>query len=355
MVSKRLLTDYKKEVEKYLSEYLAEKESEYANISELTDLVNHDITNFTLRGGKRLRAALLYYSYKLFGGRSTKDIIRLSSYVELIQSSLLMHDDIFDNSDIRRGHDSIHKVYAKYAKSQKYPIHKHFGNVIGILAGDIACQMAYEVITTSNFDDDKKVKLIQLAANKTTDVLYGQILDFVLPYQKKYSEDDILKIDIYKTATYTYEMPIMSGAILAGITNGELKYLRDYAINAGIAFQIRDDVLGLFGDEEKLGKPATSDVKEGKRTLLILKTMQNGTPSQRQVLKRYLGRKDLTLEQFEEVRKVVKDTGSLDYSKAKSEEYVKKAQDALLKIDRQNQEEWVFLYDIVEYMIVRNI
>lgn len=354
---KLLLKQYKQKVDKTLEEYFKRKIKEYKIISPFVGKFTEDLAEFTLRGGKRFRPALIFYSYKLFGGKDDKEILKLSIFIELIQSFLLIHDDIMDRASLRRGGRTIHKTYEKYSKDSKFNDDSHFGSTMGILSGDLANQLALEIIGESNFPYKNINELIKLVSREISKVCFGQIHDILLNYNypKLYTEADILKVHFYKTATYTYRLPLLAGAILAGATNSQIKILERYAMFSGIAFQIRDDVLGVFGDKEETGKENVSDIVEGKKTLLVTKAYENANRKDSALLKKYLGKKDLTIKEANIVREIFRKTGSLDYSIKECEKYIHKAKLALSKIDNKENEAYKFLDGIADYMLIRNV
>lgn len=348
---------YKEKIEPILKSYFDDKIQEFDNISPfIKEFIEH-LSEFTLRGGKRFRAALIYYSYKLFGGKDDNEIIKLSIFIELIQSFLLIHDDIMDRSSLRRGGKTIHKIYEEFSLKHKFKDDFHIGNTMGILSGDLANQFALEIIGNSNFPLQNKNELIKLVANEIATVCFGQIHDILLNYNYplNYAEDDILRVHYYKTATYTYRLPLFAGAILAGANDEDLKLLNDYAMPSGVAFQVRDDILGVFGKSDETGKEDTGDLIEGKKTLLVLEVLKKGTDEQKSKLELYLGKKDLNDTEANEVRTIMKDTGALDYSIKKCEDEISKAKIALQKFSNMNQVAYEFLESIADYMIIRNV
>lgn len=356
MNPKAELERFKGLFDKELENYLREKEENYKNISPFVFEFFKNISEFTLRGGKRLRPALVYHAYRLFEDDKEEEIIKLSIFVELIQTSLLIHDDIFDRAATRRKGLTFHKIYEEASVKNDYNDPLHFGNTLGILGGDIAAQLSNELITNSDFPADRKNKVLSIVASLTTDVLIGQIEDFIITFKENYQEEDIEKIFLFKTVKYTFEMPLLTGAILAGKKEDDkdIMALKEYAKFAGMAFQLRDDILGTFGDEEKMGKPATSDIEEGKKTLLVLRAQQNANELQQQILKTVLGKRNLSEKEAKDFRDVLVNTGSLNYSKNKCDEYISKAKDALLAIESQGPSK-DFLSSLADYMVVRNI
>jgi len=228
---------------------------------------------------------------------------------------------------------------------------------MAILSGDLASQFALEVIGESNFPGDKKSKLISLVSKGISEVIFGQIHDVLLGYNypKDYKDEDILKVHKYKTAVYTYRIPLFAGAILADASEEEFKALEDYSYPSGIAFQIRDDILGVFGDSEEIGKSTKDDIMEGKKTLLVTHVYKHGSSEQKNNLDRYLGKKDLNDQEAEEVRYIFKETGALEYCKVECARQVEKAKKSLESLSGKNAEAYEFLKVVAEYMIIRDV
>ncbi len=355
---KELLKDYKAKVDVVLENYLNAKIKEFKNISEFAGKFTEDLAEFTLRGGKRFRPALIYYGYKLFGGKNDDEIIKLSIYIELIQSFLLIHDDIMDRALLRRNGTTVHKIYEQYSSDKHFYDDIHFGTTMGILSGDLANQLALEIISESDFPLEYKNELIKLVAKEVSKVCFGQIHDILLNYDfpSDYGEDDIIKVHYYKTATYTYRLPLFSGAILAGATVEDLAILDEYAMPSGIAFQIRDDVLGVFGEIGETGKDIKGDLIEGKKTLLVTEAYKNADVEQKEKLKELIGKKDLSDTEADLVREIFRNTGSLNYSVKKCQEQIDKAKLSLANFKRQKDSEALrFLMGIADYMIIRSV
>ncbi|MGC8585053.1 MAG: polyprenyl synthetase family protein [Thermoplasmata archaeon] len=338
MVLDEYLNRYPKLVENYLKDFFESKRKEL-NDSYILDVFDA-IYEYTMRGGKRLRPLLMIVGYKLYGGRNEDEIIKASASIEIVQSYLLIHDDIMDNSDLRRGKPTLHRIFQKNYMDGKT------GENLAIIAGDLASMYAYEIFENLDFSADKKLKAILKMTKIIEDTGYGQILDVVSSIRKNFGEDDLFMIHKYKTAKYTIEGPMIMGAILAGSENFDM--ITNYAIPVGIAFQLQDDILGLFGDEKEIGKPVTSDLEEGKKTLLVLKAMEN--PKFRETIEKYMGKKNITMDELNEVRNAVKESGSLEYSYKKLYDLVKGAQKAIMPIDTEEKQ---FLYEFAEYVIKR--
>lgn len=311
-------------------------------------------------GGKRLRGAFVYYGYLMHGGTNLEEILNIAAAIELSHAYLLIHDDIMDKAEFRRGTPTLHKTYRNlYFRmiGKRNDIANHFGKSIALCAGDIMCHLASEVLTNADFPAENKIKALSAYHRLITETGYGQVLDVFLELNEAAGEEDIIRVHHYKTGEYTYQNPLQIGALLAGATDEELHALKEYAIPGGIAFQLQDDILGMYGDEGRIGKPASSDLKEGKRTLLIIKALEQAKPHERIIIENALGNSDINLDTLEAVRSIIKSTGSLKYSKDLAIEYVQKAKQALIEYRSENwvQEGVDFLNGIADYMIKRDL
>ncbi len=221
--AKENLELFKKEIDVILRNFFSEKLSSYTDVDEFSqDFLEH-LSEFTLRGGKRLRPALMYYTFRIFSDKDSSEIKKLSIYLELIQSFLLIHDDIMDKSVLRRGGKTIHKIFEEYSSKKGYGDNMHFGNTMAILNGDFACLLAYEIINNSKLDPDIKSKLTSLVSQEISQVIIGQIQDVLLTYESEFLQEDILKVHKNKTAVYTFKLPILSGALAANAQKEEME------------------------------------------------------------------------------------------------------------------------------------
>jgi len=351
MAIDRILKLYKDKIELRLKIFLDEKIAEAKKISDSSREIMQCIKDFSLRWGKRIRSILVVMAYKSLGGKNENAIIDIAVSAELMQSFLLVHDDIIDDDSLRRGGPTMHRTYAEKYKDYNNP--KKFGESMAIIAGDLLAVLGNETISKSDFDEGKRVRLLQKFNNIVKMTGYGEITDILLGLKTHIREEDILKMHKLKTAAYTIEGPLHMGAIAAGASDEQLKTLTNYAIPLGQAFQIRDDILGMFGSEEKLGKPADSDIKEGKKTLLILKALENSDKEQKELILNALGNKNITKTELTKVRETIKKTGSLDYSEILAEKLVEKAKDVIKKSDFEKQGK-DFLLEIADYIIKRD-
>ncbi len=343
------MSKHKRLVESSLRDFFNEKKNEMTH--ELTRRAVDIIEEYTLRGGKRIRAILMILGYRMFGGMSD-EIIDAASALELVQSYFLIHDDIMDESDKRRGKATVHKIYENEHLTYGFPGNPaRFGENMGIVTGDLANIYAFEIFSRTNFPSNNKENARKELERIMEYTGYGQLIDVYSSMLSNFSENDLLLLHEYKTANYTIYGPLALGAILAG---EETHKLRDFAIPIGIAFQLQDDILGLFGDEKKIGKPVTSDLAEGKKTLLIIKALENAKNDEREIIMNALGNPTVTIEQLKKIRNIVKNTGSLDYSINLAAELVEQGKSRLQSIDVPMPEYKEVLLDMADYMIKRN-
>lgn len=306
---------YKSKIETELKTFFSDKKNKAKKIDPLSAQMVELLETYTLNGGKRVRSALMYYSYRCFSSKNINEIIKTSMALELLQSFFLIHDDIIDQDEKRRGMPSLHKTYRNIIK-QKYnnPNFKHIGDSLAIVAGDVCISYANEVLTKTKFKN--KNEAIKYMNNITHKVCYGQALDILSILRNDFTPQDAKKVNLLKTATYTVSGPLLLGAILANAKKTEITNLKNISLPLGEAFQIQDDIIGLFGDKKKIGKPIGSDIKEGKRTLLILKAIELTNNKDKKFLISKLGTK-ITKSELTKIKNIVKKSGSLDYCKNK--------------------------------------
>ncbi len=293
------LKSFLKTFEGYSSSYFARKLKNTRKYPKLITKLYADLADFT-QGGKRMRAFLVYLGYivgKPSQKKSVDKILPIALAVEIIHSFLLIHDDIIDKSETRRGKSTIHKQYEKFFDS-------HYGISQAIVLGDIACFEAFNLINSADFDDRSKILCQEKLYQVLLETAYGEVLDVEYSY-KKPKIADIMQIADLKTARYSFVGPLSIGGILSKCSNEQMKAIREYGLLVGIAFQLQDDYLGVFGDEKTLGKSVLSDMREGKNTLLIYKTRELATSKDKKILDKIWGKQDATLSDLLEIKNII--------------------------------------------------
>lgn len=226
------------------------------------------IADFSTRG-KMLRGIFAMFAYEMYSGKIDDNVMNLAVLMELTQSALLIHDDIMDRDELRRGEKSIHALYAADAREQKILNEKDYGNSVGIVVGDIGFFLVIDLMSRIQADPGVLNCLMQRYSHEITKTGLGQFLDFhYASTDEEYSLKDIKDMYHYKTGTYTFTLPFVLGSILAKAPETEMKILEDITRKLGTVFQLVDDMIGMFGDSKKTGKPVGADIKEGKKTVL---------------------------------------------------------------------------------------
>jgi len=284
---------------------------------ELTPLVA--AVGSLMRGGKRLRAAFLYWGYRAGGGPDSMAVIRAATAMEFFQAAALLHDDVMDDSDTRRGMPAAHRRLAEeHAAAGWAGSGDRFGVAGAILGGDLCLIWSDELFATSGLPVAELTRARPIFDRMRTQLMGGQFLD-VLESARGWDE---LSTDQrvarartvirYKSAKYTIEHPLLIGAAAAGVSESDLDALSTYGLALGEAFQLRDDLLGVFGDPAHTGKPAGDDLREGKRTVLVALTLDHATGSNTALVDKLLGSPDLDEAGVQELRHAIADSGAPD-------------------------------------------
>ncbi|WUH96450.1 polyprenyl synthetase family protein [Spirillospora sp. NBC_00431] len=283
-----------------------------------------------LSGGKRLRPAFCYWGWRAAGGEDGQEIVRAAASLELLQASALIHDDVMDASDTRRGQPSVHRGFEALHGAQAWPGDaRAYGAGAAILLGDLCLAWSSEMFENCGLDEDRRRRGRDVYDLMRTEVMCGQYLDMLESTRGRASVATALRVVEYKSAKYTIERPLHLGAALAGARPDVLAALSGYGLPLGIAFQLRDDVLGVFGDPGETGKPAGDDLREGKRTVLIALTVERASTAQAAALRRRLGDPGLDLPGVDELRAIIEETGGLAACEAMIERYLGEAERAV--------------------------
>lgn len=315
-LARSYLTRYVMDVSPLYADYLDHVLSEMNDLPPLAHTTLGYIRDMSTKG-KKIRGALVVLGYELAGGDDHAAIVDASIFMELFQDALLVHDDIMDHDRMRRGMPSMHVRFETYGQEQKFssPQLPHYGESMAMCTGDILLNLAWDKLLTSTFPPEKILRASQVFARYFTRVGIGQMLDVTGALQKDVSETDIQTILTLKTAEYSCVLPLLVGAILGGLKEtNKREVITQYAMGLGLVFQLHDDLLGSFGDTTETGKSTSSDIKEGKHTLLASYARSHATPEQRIVFDRVIGNKQATDADIEAVRTIMKQTGAYEYT-----------------------------------------
>lgn len=270
-----------------------------------------EMQKFSLRGGKRLRPFMAYLGYRLGGGKDDESFARLALAWEVYHLGALIHDDIMDQDNRRYGGPNIAGVYEKQLKRKFNDeiVSKHSLNA-ALLAGDAAFLMAVELITTIPTEPEIRDRLLADFLKMHFRLVGGQFSEDLAALAPRLTPQQIRKIYINKSGHYSMVAPLRSGAVLAGSNDTILTILERYGLHAGVAFQITDDLLGMFGSAKELGKPTITDLREGKRTLLMYYGEKFANQADRAVLAAKFGNPDVNTQDLKLVRKILIENGA---------------------------------------------
>ncbi|WP_228255233.1 polyprenyl synthetase family protein [Ornithinimicrobium avium] len=316
--------DLRARVQQALEAHLARQREVLAELGDPMDPLVDSVAEL-LAGGKRLRAAFLYWGWRVLGGSDDDAVVRAASSMEVFQAAALLHDDVMDNSDLRRGRPTAHRAFAR--AHERYGWNgdpARFGHAAAILAGDLCLNWTDEIFSTSGLPRQALERARPEFDRMRTQLMGGQFLDMLegalgwgeLGYAERLARSR--RVIRYKSAKYSVEQPLLIGAHAAGADEATLAALSAYGTGLGEAFQLRDDVLGVFGDPEHTGKPAGDDLREGKLTALVAHTLELADPDDAELVAASLGDPDLDDATVERCRRLIEDSGAL----ARTEEMI---------------------------------
>jgi geranylgeranyl diphosphate synthase type I len=289
-------------------------------LSRVSPLLADNLKRFVLRKGKRLRPAFFIAAYLgLVKGTPAAGLYKAAAAFELLHAFLLIHDDIVDKSATRRGKPSLHKI---------------LGNDLAIIAGDVLHTMAVRAFLSIKADPRLKEKALKMFLNSALYTETGEFIELLSANKdiESVSREDIYRIYDYKTARYTFAAPLACGAILAGAKQAQIDKLHKYGMLLGRAFQIKDDIAGMFGEEKKTGKCALTDLQEAKKTILLWYACRNLGKKNRRAVKRILLKKKAGRADLLKMRRLLTASGALDYALAEASALIKRAEKEIGKI-----------------------
>ncbi|MBP9827042.1 polyprenyl synthetase family protein [Candidatus Saccharibacteria bacterium] len=270
-----------------------------------------EMKKFALRGGKRLRPFMAWLGYQVAGGKDYPAFLQTAVAWELYHNFAVIHDDIMDNDATRYGGPNIIGVYERQLKrTHTEAVSHHHARNAALLAGDVALGFAFEILQNAPVEPEVRDRLIREMWHLHFSLAAGQLLDDQAGISKEIKVKRIRKIYHYKTARYSMVVPLQSGAVMAGANATILEILEHYGEHAGIAFQIADDLLGMFGSSREIGKPNISDLREGKQTILMHYGFDFASETDKRILKTRFGNPAITTADLKLVRKVLTENGA---------------------------------------------
>ncbi len=321
-------------VEAALAGFLAARRGQLDAIDPALRPLAEAIEALVLGPGKRLRPAFGYWGYRGAGGEDRDEVVTALAALEFVQASALIHDDVIDASDTRRGEPAVHRRFEGHHHGGGWSGKAdRFGIAAAILAGDLCMVWSDEMLHGSGCGPDALERARADFDAMRTEVTVGQYLDVLTQATADTSVERAGKVALYKSAKYTVERPLLIGAALHGAPDRIRAAYQEYGRALGEAFQLRDDVLGVFGDPAETGKPAGDDLREGKRTYLIATAFALADPARAGVLAEDLGDRLLDGPRIDRLREIIAETGARDRTEARIAELGTRALRALAEVD----------------------
>jgi geranylgeranyl diphosphate synthase type I len=303
--------ELRQQVEDELSCFLLSRRDANSEAALLVD----EMIRLLSAGGKRLRPAFCYWGYRAGGGNHGVEIVRAAASLELLHTFALVHDDIMDGADERRGQPTVHALH---------------GLDVALLVGDLALVLADDLFINCGFPPGRVMAGFDAYSRMRREVIAGQFLDVMVTRREVVTEAEARRIAVLKSGRYTVQEPLLIGAALAGAAPETQADLASFGDPLGEAFQLRDDLLGTFGERSSVGKPVDSDIREGKRNVLYAKALAALQGEDRRFfLSCWGGGDSLAAQDVERLRKLVESSGARDSTEALLSELAGRAEGAL--------------------------
>jgi len=304
----------KNKIEKELLKFSEEIKKGY-RLQEISPLLFKCVKEFILRKGKRLRPILFTAGYLGFAAKPAPGLYKSALSTELLHDFMLIHDDIIDKSPLRRGKPSMHAMLD--ASLNRHKNIKFNGQDLAIITGDVIYAIAVKAFLSIKENLNRKEKALKIFIEAAMHTGSGEFIELMSGVKsiEEISKKDIYKIYDYKTSHYTFSTPLAAGATLAGANQEQVNKLFKFGVYLGRAFQIKDDILGMFGDENKIGKSTLSDLQEAKKTLLIYQAYKNSPDKDKLTIKKLFTKETVTRQDLFTARKIIESSGALDYAK----------------------------------------
>ena len=309
------LKKYREKIVLFMTKFLDDKENEFSQINHWGIDSLERLKKYALNG-KLIRGCLILMSNKMFSNQDEEidlNALKAACAIEFIHSSLLIHDDIMDKDDTRRGQPAMHYQYETLGIKNNFHNPIHFGISMGICVGDIAFFLAMELISSIIIDETFRKEIDKIYFDTISKVGLAQMQDVNFEYlQNDVSELEILSVYRYKTARYTFSLPLMIGALLSGCSMNIVQKLGVIGEDMGIVFQIKDDELGIFADEKDFGKSIGIDIRDNKKTIYRHYLMSESQESELHILDKIFGNQEITDADVQLVRDMIVDKGIRD-------------------------------------------
>ena len=329
------------DVEKYLTEkarIVEEEISRWVQREIEPEVLVKAMRHLLEAGGKRLRPCLLMTACEAVGGKAN-DAVEAAAAIELLHNFTLIHDDIMDRDEFRRNVKTVHALW---------------GEPVAIIAGDALFAKVFEALAANaarlGLDGARTAELFDVVSKASFEICRGQALDMLMAKREEVSEEEYFEMVAGKTGALMGASAKLGG-LLGGGKREQVNALEEYGRLIGMAFQIQDDVLGIVGEPEKFGKPIGSDVREGKRTLLVIRALERASPDDKAELLRALGNERASKAEVERAIEVMRRAGAVEYAREKARELVERAKSELTALADSGAKR--FLLELADFVIER--
>ncbi len=329
------LKDDVKRVIMTLNEFFDTKIKEVSVYSAWHKKYYENVKEYIMRGGKRLRPVLIILGYKSIKGDEVPDnLFTAACSVEILHNGSLLHDDLIDHDETRRSGKTFHATYRDlyFDKSGNKAASDDYGMTMAILGGDSLINLGAAAITAAELEPEVAAKLHHYYEFSFQNLVDGVLLEMHMIDDETANTETYLRMVRMKTAVL-FDRSLMMGATVAKASESQIMALEEFGINVGKAFQVQDDILGSFGDEDKVGKSSSGDIREGKKTLLVFESYRLGNASQKKELDELLGKEGMTDDEVDRVRDIFKETGALESTQKKMSELLTTGQMSLDRAD----------------------
>lgn len=318
------------EINQALAQFIKNENRDLARIGSDLDPVSEHLEKFLLDSGKRLRPIFAYIGFLGAAKNPTREMVTAFASLELVHVCALIHDDVMDGSDTRRGAPAIHRSFEQLHRDKKLSgSAEQFGLSAAILLGDLALIWSDQMLHNAGLSDQQLINGLKIYDEMRVELMAGQYLDVYEQALASQSVERALKVARFKSGKYTIERPLHFGAAIAGSHPSLEKLYSDYGIPLGEAFQLRDDLLGVFGDSTETGKPSGDDLREGKRTVLMAIASEKADKPERELFDKYIGDPNLTADQISQLQAAITRTGAVDLVEKMITEFTNQALNAL--------------------------
>jgi geranylgeranyl diphosphate synthase type I len=325
------LDSYGAVIEEHLKNFFNEAVNEAENYHPLIGNVYSDLEEFVLRKGKRLASCSTLLTYKGYTGKVDKKILDICVGIELYRHAILVHDDLVDMDNTRRGGSTLHQ---KFMKSYE-PYTPRFGEGSAIFAGNIPYSLALKSILDSGFSSEKVGKVTRLLSEAYREVNESQILDLL--FESKDVDVNEWTVMAGKRAASLFKVTMLTGAVLGDAPENDYSLLGEAAENIGYSFDIQDDIIDSFAQKDEYGRPPCLDISKGKKPLHVIHALHSADRAKAEALRCLLGKTNLNRGDIELVRTLLRESGGLDAAKKTSRKHAEKAKTLLTQTSLSNE------------------